>query len=182
MLLLQLQLPVPTHNCHGSIIQLPQPTHTGGRCPAAPVKSIPQEWAMLYENLLYYTTLSCNPETIISCLCGAFWEPGTPCNLVSPWLHPILNEVPEGRSISDSPGLYAEILAIICGVERPSISALWLGAVAGGLTPIILRRVRRADLLLTQLHFRGPAVRKVLWMLLVQCHICQKTQSRDLES
>lgn len=134
---------VPTHNCHGSITQLPQPTHTGGRCPAAPVKSIPQEWAMLYENLLYYTTLSCNPETIISCPCGAFWEPGTPCNLVSPWLHPILNEIPERRSISDSPGLYAEILAIICGVERPSISALLLGAVAGGLTPIILRRVRR---------------------------------------
>ena len=83
-------------------------------------------------------TLSCNPETVISCLCGAFWEPGTPCNLVSPWLHPILNEVPGEQSISYTPGLYAEILAIICGIRRPSISALWLGAVAGGLTPIIL--------------------------------------------
>ena len=134
---------VPTHNCHGSIIQLPQPTHTGGRCPAAPARSIPQEWIMLHDNLPYFMTLSCNPETIISCLCGSFWEPGTPCNLVSPWLHPILNEIPEEQSISATPGLYAEILAIICGIRRPSISALWLGAVTGGLTPIILRRVRR---------------------------------------
>ena len=49
----------------------------------------------------------------------------------------------EEQSISDTPGLYAEILVIICGIRRPSISALWLGAVAGGLTPISLRRVRR---------------------------------------
>lgn len=33
-------------------------------------------------------------------------------------------------------------LALIGGIRRPSISALWLGAVAGGITPIILRRTR----------------------------------------
>ncbi|KAE8356902.1 hypothetical protein BDV28DRAFT_126392 [Aspergillus coremiiformis] len=134
---------VPTHNCHGSTIQLPPPTLTGARCPATSAKSIPLEWIMLHDNLPYYITLSCNPEAIMSCLCGMFWEPGVPCNLVSPWLHPILNEVPEEKRIAGLPGLYAEILAIICGIRRPTISALWLGAVAGGLAPVILKRVRR---------------------------------------
>lgn len=41
------------------------------------------------------------------------------------------------------PGLYAEILAVICSICRPSICALSLGAVVSGLTPIILRRVQR---------------------------------------
>lgn len=45
--------------------------------------------------------------------------------------------------IVDTPGLYYEILALMCGLRRPRISTLWLGAVASGLTPIILRRVRR---------------------------------------
>ncbi|PYI04795.1 hypothetical protein BO78DRAFT_449182 [Aspergillus sclerotiicarbonarius CBS 121057] len=134
---------VPTHNLHGSTIQLPPPTLTGARCPATPAKCIPPEWIKVYENLSYYINLSCNPETIMSSLCGAFWEPGVPCNLVSPWLHPILNEVPEGKGIAGVPGLYPEVLAVICGIRRPTISALWLGAVAGGLTPLILRRTRR---------------------------------------
>ncbi|RAK95880.1 uncharacterized protein BO80DRAFT_449746 [Aspergillus ibericus CBS 121593] len=134
---------VPTHNCHGSTIQLPEPTLTGARCSATPAKFMPPEWVRLYQNLPYYITLSCNPETIISSLCGAFWEPGVPCNLVSPWLHPILIEVPEEKRIADLPGLYAELLAIVCGIRRPTISALWLGAVAGGLAPIILRRAKR---------------------------------------
>ncbi|PWY88831.1 hypothetical protein BO94DRAFT_556220 [Aspergillus sclerotioniger CBS 115572] len=108
---------VPTHNCHGSTIQLPPPTLTG---------------AQFAIQTLF-----------MSSLCGMFWEPGVPCNLVSAWLHPILNEVPEGTKFEDLPGLYYDILAIICGIRRPTISALWLGAVAGGLAPIILRRTRR---------------------------------------
>ncbi|OOF95548.1 hypothetical protein ASPCADRAFT_13467, partial [Aspergillus carbonarius ITEM 5010] len=134
---------VPTHNCHGSSLQLPQPTPTEAQCPAIPADCTPPEWVMLYENLPYYITLSCNPETIMSSLCGSFWEPGVPCNLVSPWLHPILNEMPEEKKFARLPSLYPEILAIIGGIRRPTISALWLGAVAGGLTPLILRRARR---------------------------------------
>lgn len=41
-----------------------------------------------------------------------------------------------------SPGVYAKKLALIGGIRRPSISALWLGAVVGGITPIILRRTK----------------------------------------
>jgi hypothetical protein len=133
----------PTHNYHGTVVQLPFPAENRGQQKNAPVKSIPPEWITVNEELPYYMTLSCSPEAIISSLCGMFWEPDVTCNMVSPWLHPILNEVPEGKGIVDTPGLYHEILAIVCGLRQPRISALWLGAVAGGLTPAILQRVRR---------------------------------------
>ncbi|RAL07214.1 uncharacterized protein BO97DRAFT_418757 [Aspergillus homomorphus CBS 101889] len=135
---------VPCHNFHGSTIRLPKPALSKGRCPAVPAKAILPEWALLRENLEYYMTLSCHPEVIMSCLCGMFWEPGVPCNLVSPWLHPILIEVSQtDNATSDSAGLDAELLAIIGSMRRPTISALWLGAAAGGLTPMILKRVKR---------------------------------------
>jgi hypothetical protein len=98
---------------------------------------------MLLENLDYYMTLSCNSEAVISSLCGTFWESGVPCNLVGPWLHPILNETPEQQDISEISGLHAEIIAIIGGIRRPTISALWSGAAVGGLTPTVLRRIKR---------------------------------------
>ncbi|GAT23034.1 LOW QUALITY PROTEIN: similar to An01g11250 [Aspergillus luchuensis] len=84
-----------------------------------------------------------SPKTIISSLCGSFWEPVVPCNLVSPWLHPILSEVPEEEKLASSPGLCPELLAIMNGIRRPTIAAFWLRAAAGGLTPMILRRTRR---------------------------------------
>lgn len=134
---------VPTHNYYGTTFQLPYPKRAGAQCPAIPAISVPREWSMLLENLDYYMTLSCNSEAVISSLCGTFWEPGVPCNLVAPWLHPILNELPEQQDISEISGLHAEILAIIGGVRRPTISALWLGAAVGGLTPTVLRRIKR---------------------------------------
>ncbi|OJZ89966.1 hypothetical protein ASPFODRAFT_58616 [Aspergillus luchuensis CBS 106.47] len=116
-------LTIPIHNCHGLTLQLPQPSLDRAKCPATSINCVPQDWAALYDNLSYYMTLSCNPETIIYSLCGSFWEPGVPCNLVSSWLHPILT----------------------CFLTRPlpRTAALWLGAAAGGLTPMILRRTRR---------------------------------------
>lgn len=88
-------LSVPTHQYHGTTFQLPRPTSTTARCPGSSTMFVPPEWTMLYENLDYYMSLSCKPEAIISLLCGTFWEPGVPCNLASPWLHPILNDMPE---------------------------------------------------------------------------------------
>lgn len=136
-------LTIPTHNCHGSTLQLPQPSLDGAKCPATSINCVPQVWTALYDNPFYYITLSCNPETIISSLCGSFWEPVVPCNLVSPWLHPILSEVPEEEKLASSPGLCPELLAIMNGIRRPTIAAFWLRAAAGGLTPMILRRTRR---------------------------------------
>ena len=95
------------------------------------------------EELPFYMALSCNAEVVMSSLCGMFWEADVTCNLVSPWLHPILNKVPESKGIIETPGLYYEILAIICGLRRPQISALFLGAAATGLMLTILRRIRR---------------------------------------
>lgn len=83
-------------------------------------------------------TLSYSPEVIISSICGIFWELNIIYNIVSPWLYPILNEVPDGKGIIDTPDLYHEVLIIIYGLRRPRISALWLGAIAGGLILIIL--------------------------------------------
>jgi hypothetical protein len=109
---------IPTHNYHGTTLQLPRPTLTGARCPVVPPEIVPEEWTMLYENLLYYMTLSCSPDAVISSLCGMFWELDVPCNLVSPWLHPILNEVPSDQNIADTPGFYGELLGVICGIRH----------------------------------------------------------------
>ncbi len=39
-------------------------------------------------------------------------------------------------------GRYEEILAIMCAIRRPRLSALWLGAVISGLAPTVLDFVR----------------------------------------
>ena len=134
---------VPTHNYHGTIVNLPFPMEIKDKENNATLKSVRQEWITVNEELPFYMALSCNPEVVISSLCGMFWEADVTCNLVSPWLHPILNEVPQSKEIVETPGLYYEILAIICSLRRPRISTLFLGAAASGLIPIILRRIRR---------------------------------------
>ncbi|KAF9888057.1 hypothetical protein FE257_009322 [Aspergillus nanangensis] len=136
-------LTIPTHNHYGSTVHLPKPRAMAAQCPATQHRSswlTPPDWAALHYNLDYYITLSCSAETVISSLCGMFWEPGVPCNLASAWLHPILTEFPAQPHVSGTPGRFAELLAIIAGLRRPSISALWLGAVVSGLTQIILRK------------------------------------------
>lgn len=45
--------------------------------------------------------LSCSYYVVISSICALFWKPDVPCNLVSPWLHPILNDVPRKDGIVD---------------------------------------------------------------------------------
>ncbi|KAL5365183.1 hypothetical protein BJX96DRAFT_168889 [Aspergillus floccosus] len=113
------------------------PTHktTAGKILNAPIDVIPPEWMSLKDDLPYYMSLSCSPEVLMSTFCGAFWEPEIPCNLVSPWLHPVLNEV-----LGETPD--PEILAFIGAIRQPNFSALWIGAVASGLGPVILHRVR----------------------------------------
>ena len=132
----------PAHKNHGTMVELPLPGETKVKQKCSLVDSIAPDWISVNKELPYYMALSCNPEVVISSLCGMFWEENVPSNMVSPWLHPILYEVPEAKEIMEDPGFYHEILAIMCSFRRPRISALWLGAVAGGLTPIILRRVR----------------------------------------
>lgn len=138
---LAMAITFPAHRFYGSTVQLPPPCSTGGKKSDAPIKIISSEWGNLYNDLPYYITLSCGPEVLMSTLCGSFWEPEVPCNLVSPWLHPVLNEVLDGASPNKSHG--QEILALIGAIRRPNLSALWIGAIASGLGPIITRKVSR---------------------------------------
>ncbi|KAJ5350606.1 hypothetical protein N7541_008333 [Penicillium brevicompactum] len=100
------------------------------------IDSMPQSWKRYMEDIDYYMTLSCHVEMMYAAICGAFWEPDVPCNLASPWLHPVFNEV-----ITRSPEISAcdqEILGLICAIRRPSIGALCIGAVIIGLGQRIL--------------------------------------------
>lgn len=136
-------LTFPTHKHYKTEVRLPLPTQTGRKSSTTTSEKMPSQWATIKEHLPHYISLSCCPELVMSTLCGMFWEPDVPCNLVGPWLHPILNEVPDAETIAAKPGFYHEIVAIICGFRRPQICPLWLGAVASGLTPRILRLVER---------------------------------------
>ena len=86
--------------------------------------------------------LSCNHSVVMSSLCGSFWEPNISCSLVSPWLHPVLEEIPKASGICEKPGRYHEIIALLCGKCRPRLSALWIGAALSGLVPKVLESVR----------------------------------------
>lgn len=127
-------LTIPTHRFYGSSAKLPLPRAAGGKKLNAPIDVIPPEWMRLKDDLPYYMTLSCSSEVLMSTFCGAFWEPDIPRNLVSPWLHPVLNEV-----LGETPD--PEILAFISAIRQPNLCALWIGAVTSGLGPEILRRV-----------------------------------------
>ncbi|MCJ1251980.1 hypothetical protein MMC30_009218 [Trapelia coarctata] len=53
-----------------------------------------------------------------------------------------MNEVPIMEEVMGSMGRYHEIIAIMCAIRRPKLSALWLGAVISGLSPRILDFVK----------------------------------------
>lgn len=95
-----------------------------------------------------------------------FWEAEVPCSMVGPWLHPILNEVPEAKEIVGVPGFYYEILAVVCCLRRPRISALCLGVVVSGPTPTILHRVKGTDHRLMPMLSRGLTAHSPSWILL----------------
>ncbi|KAJ5691090.1 hypothetical protein N7488_011825 [Penicillium malachiteum] len=138
---LAIALTFPAHRYYGSTIQLPFPCSANGKKPTTPTDAIPPMWARLKDDLPFYITLSCSPEVLMSALCGSFWEPEVPCNLVSPWLHPVLKEV-QGEASAAS-GYDQEILALMGAIRRPNLSALWIGAIASGLGPKILQKVGR---------------------------------------
>ena len=133
---LAMAMAFPTHRYYGSTVQLPSPSSANGK--SSPIDAIPSVWTSLNDQLPYYITLSCNPELMMSVFCGSFWELEVPCNLVSSWLHPVLNEVWD-----DTAGDNHEILALIGAIRRPGLSALWIGAVASGLGQEIVQNAKR---------------------------------------
>lgn len=131
---LTIALTIPTHKYYRLSAKLPLPRVTGSRPIDPPWDA---EWMNLKEDLPYYMTLSCSPEVMMSTFCGAFWEQDVPCNLVSPWLNPTINEV-----LDTLPEDEIEVLAFIGAIRQPCFSAFWIGAIASGLGPEILHRVR----------------------------------------
>ncbi|MCJ1444799.1 MAG: hypothetical protein MMC23_005301 [Stictis urceolatum] len=100
------------------------------------------DWTTVSAELPYYMSLSCNPEVVMSSLCGLFWESEVPRNEVSLWLHPILLEVPRRSDFMIRPGYYYEVLAFVFSICSPRLSALWFGAAITGLVPKVLRFVQ----------------------------------------
>lgn len=95
---------------------------------------------VLIRHIPCYMALSCNFQAVISSLCGIIWEPAISCNLVSPWLYPVLSEA--RMALSSSSPSYDEIPCIMCALCRPSLASLWLGATLSGLTPLVIDLVR----------------------------------------
>lgn len=142
---LAVALNLPAHKCYGIPAVLPSPS-MHGRSKFPSVEAV--KAAELCEQIPYYMALSCNFHAVVSSLCGMFWEPGIPCNLVSPWLHPVLTEL-RGAFASDGSPEYMEILCTMCALRRPRLAPLWLGAVFSGLASIIVDFVKnnQTDLL-----------------------------------
>lgn len=135
---LAVAITIPSHRCYGVPVVLPSlSAHSYARYPLLRETTAEE----LYDRLPYYMALSCNFHAVISSLCGMFWEPDVPCNLVSLWLHPVLAELPATFASNNSPN-YMEILSIMCAVRRPSLAPLWLGAVLSDLAPMIVDLVR----------------------------------------
>ncbi|PKY08595.1 hypothetical protein P168DRAFT_286710 [Aspergillus campestris IBT 28561] len=135
-------LTFPTHSHYQRAVELPLPFSNSNHQRYPPSEQTTTDQLAIYESLSFYLTLSCNHSVIMSSLCGSFWEPSIPCNLVTPWLHPILNEVSQRPEILNTPGRYAEIVALICGIRRPRLSSLWIGAAISGLIPKITALVK----------------------------------------
>ncbi|KAI9715647.1 MAG: hypothetical protein M1812_005799 [Candelaria pacifica] len=128
----------PTLNHYGKVATLPLPTTSRAGRQSTSAKATMPNLVTLAEEIPYYMSMSCNHSVIISSLCGVFWEPDVPCNLVSPWLHAVLRELPSMNGIISSSGRYAEVVTIMCAFRRPRLAALCLGAALSGLTATVL--------------------------------------------
>ncbi|KAJ5935577.1 hypothetical protein N7466_005124 [Penicillium verhagenii] len=137
-------LTFPTHKQLEITVELPLPevTLTQTHLDQALDTSQVNELLSLSKDIPSFMALSCNDSVVMSSLCGSFWEPNIPCSLVSPWLHPILEEIPKAPWICEEPGRYYEMIALMCGQRRPRLRALWIGAALSGLVPKVLRYVR----------------------------------------
>jgi len=132
-------LTLPVHNYYRRVVILPRPFKAGTLCAKRNLSYLMCQLKNFKEDFHYYITMGCNPRGIMSNLCGLFWERGVPCNLVSAWLHPPLEEMPQDSQRDPS---YIESLVKICAIRNPKIATLWLGAALSGLVLTILDFVR----------------------------------------
>ncbi|OQE17584.1 hypothetical protein PENSTE_c020G08481 [Penicillium steckii] len=128
----------PMHRYYGMDVKLPLPRAHGAIVPVDILDT--SSWKQVKQELPYYMTLSCSPEVMISTLCGSFWQPDIPCNMVSQWLHPVLEEVLDDVKETRC----QELVAMIGAICRPTMGAFWIGAAVSGIIPSLLRSVRKA--------------------------------------
>ncbi|PLN75288.1 hypothetical protein BDW42DRAFT_189368 [Aspergillus taichungensis] len=95
-----------------------------------------------WDNIAHYLSICCHPRGMISNLCGAFWEPGIPCNMAHAWLYPPCKQLPDLPGISGSAHLYHEALLRVYVARRPNMGFLFLGACLTGIIPLVLHFVR----------------------------------------
>ncbi|KAL9062661.1 MAG: hypothetical protein Q9161_009772 [Pseudevernia consocians] len=116
------------------------PRFAAGTPKDSPAKLGNEALDRFFNDLPYYITLSCGGDVIISSLCGVFWNPHIPSNLVSPWLQPLL-DFKKVKICQSASGRYNEILAVMSARRAPNIAYLSMGAAISGLTSKILEQV-----------------------------------------
>ncbi|KMQ41313.1 hypothetical protein HL42_7998 [Trichophyton rubrum] len=124
----------PAHNYYGTPSRLP--SVRGSNTLKSP--QVIADAKELSAQIPYYMTMSCAHSVTVSSLCSVFWEPEVCCNLVSPWLHPVLKEIPNNYSGSLS---LDEIIPLLCALRCPNLAALWLGATLSGLSSTVVELV-----------------------------------------
>ncbi|OAX84635.1 hypothetical protein ACJ72_00999 [Emergomyces africanus] len=128
---------LPKPNCHKT--QRPKPVvsePTGQKQPGFITEQIVSE----LDKLL---TLSCNTRGLHSLLSSVFYEPGLPCNAISPWLQSTFTVL---DSVEDD-----HLLAHIMMNRVPQVSFLWLGGIIVGTHKNVLQD-GRFGLLPIELH------------------------------
>lgn len=94
-----------------------------------------------WDRIAQHITLSCHPKGIMSNLCGAFWEPDVPCNVVHAWFHAFLPKSPVTDYFSTKDAFH-RALVTDCAARRPNIACYFLGAILTDLMPLVVHLVK----------------------------------------
>lgn len=131
---------LPMLNSKKNPVSLPRPFFHEKPSPrsAMPETKEPKQCGFILDQIMpeldRLLTLSCNTRGLLSLLSSVFYEPGIPCNVVSPWTQAtfaVLDSV-EG----------SHLLGYILMNRVPQVSFLWLGGIITGTQKNILREGR----------------------------------------
>ncbi|EGD94335.1 hypothetical protein TESG_01855 [Trichophyton tonsurans CBS 112818] len=131
---------LPILNRNKNPVSLPRPYFHAKRSPrsAMPETKELKQCGFILDQIVpeldRLLTLSCNTRGLLSLLSSVFYEPGIPCNAVSPWMQAtfaVLDSVEESH-----------LLGYILMNRVPQVSFLWLGGIITGTQKNILREGR----------------------------------------